>query len=75
MMSMAKKCDLCGEFYDVYNAKGDGEHYNSLILTSINIYDVIIDGSDYVECCPKCMNTITQMLESLKEKPKAKTKK
>ena len=39
-MANAKKCDICGKFYDIYNTTKDCKNHNSFRFANVNEYDV-----------------------------------
>lgn len=67
-MALAKKCDICGHLYEMYNTKGNEP--NALSLTQEYKCNTG-DGYNYVllrrfDCCPKCMSSIKDHIELLK---------
>lgn len=66
-MAFAKKCDICGMFYDEYGVKRDSKNPNGFMPVNID------HKGDYynnpcVDCCPKCMATIMETIETLKRR-------
>jgi hypothetical protein len=68
-MSLARKCDICGKYYENYGKSSMGnlfnepnsiklifEGYGSTSEMTINRYD----------CCPECMAEITKVINNLK---------
>lgn len=63
-MALAKKCDLCGAFYDhdvtvKHNAFALGKKTSEGFPMSDELKD----------CCPKCMSEIIDCLEHCKNRP------
>ena len=74
-MANAKKCDLCGKFYEHYGSKNPA----TFKVTEPNILDLGYedkDGTDVwsnqIDCCPACMTSIRNHIANLKkENPNA----
>ena len=68
-MAQAKKCDICGSFYNLYNTRRDSENVNGFVLLNIDA-----EGSyfkhDSVDCCPTCMDSIKAYIKELSERSK-----
>jgi hypothetical protein len=64
-MANAKKCDICGGFYDAYNDNYYNANPNYITYGFENEYDDHCDVSLY-ECCPKCMFEIMFLIEMIK---------
>lgn len=64
-MALAKKCDICGKLYETYNSKD-----NQLKPSGIMFVNVCADNTYYsgnvTDCCPECMNTITDAINGLR---------
>ena len=62
---LAKKCDRCGEYYDIYHylspiAKGKA---NGIILVDDdNDNDNTCISRKYIDLCPKCLNILVDWL-------------
>lgn len=61
-MAAAKKCNVCGTFYDNYNM--DNHESNGLKLTNEYVHNN--NYLEYYDCCPDCMRSIKKYIESLK---------
>ena len=64
-MAAAKRCDICGKLYELYNVKRDSEKVNGLMflnLDEINKYFT----HEAIDCCPECIKSIKDHIESLK---------
>lgn len=64
-MAIAKKCDICGSFYENYNMKDSEKKPNGFILVNLD------DERKYFahnakDCCPNCMTSILAHIETLK---------
>lgn len=52
-MSLAKKCDRCGKFYESYNMKRDSKNINGIMFLNLD------DKQKYyahgaIDLCPEC---------------------
>lgn len=63
-MASAKKCDICGKLYELYNDKDDVEKPNGLMFLNIDAYRKYF-GHDIVDCCPECMSLIIDFIATL----------
>ena len=52
-MAIAKECDICKKFYNIYNEKNDSTKPNGIIMAPI-------------DCCPNCINAILNVVNNLK---------
>lgn len=60
-MSDARRCDICGNFYEIELGKNDG-------FAFFNTYSGAGRGYDRLkDCCPDCVKAIKELLESRKE--------
>lgn len=65
-MSAAKKCDICGSLYEIYNVKKNPSCPNGIML--VNIDEIGSYHNNPVnDCCPTCMITIKETIEKLKK--------
>ena len=61
-MSDARRCDICGNFYDIKLNEKDGfAFFYTYNGTEHRGYDRIKD------CCPDCIKAIKELLKSRKE--------
>lgn len=67
-MSLAKKCDICGKFYEYYESPYMG--FRSINgISFINIDHTQVYSTKVTrDCCPECMDSIKQHIESLSKK-------
>lgn len=71
-MATARKCDICGSLYEMYNTKGKEPNALSLIQEyKCNVGD----GFSYTllkrfDCCPECMKSIINHINSRKTQVK-----
>lgn len=68
-MSIAKKCDICGKLYEVYNEEKNEENTNGLMFLNLDC------KRDYyshepIDCCPECMESIREHVNWLKDEKK-----
>lgn len=64
-MAKAKKCDICGKFYEMYNVRKDSRKPNGFHMLNIDEDGRYFSGP-VVDCCPECMTSIQNHIESLK---------
>jgi hypothetical protein len=66
-MAKAKKCDVCGKFYEMYNVRQDSRKPNGFQMLNIDADGRYFSGPT-VDCCQECMTSIQNHIESLKKK-------
>ena len=66
-MALAKKCDICGKLYEVYNFGKSSNKPNGFMLLNIDSTMNYFKGP-VRDCCPECMNSIMKHIESLKKR-------
>ena len=65
-MPLAKKCDICGSFYEHYEMDvRDCKNINGIGLLNID-KKMIYGVKEVLDCCPSCMKSIKQHIEMLK---------
>lgn len=64
-MANAKKCDICGGFYDAYNTDYSKNDPNYIQYGFEDDKDEHWDTALH-ECCPKCMFEILFLIEMIK---------
>ena len=64
-MAVAKKCDICGKFYELYNVKNDSKNTNGFMFLNINDERKYY-AHDIIDCCPECMRSIRGHIDLLK---------
>ena len=67
VMAIAKKCDVCGTYYEPYNIKCSSERVNGLMFLNIDTSQKYFSHNT-IDCCPKCMETIKRHIRSLQVK-------
>lgn len=65
-MAKAKKCDICGKFYEMYNVRQDSRKPNGFQMLNIDADGRCYFSGPTVDCCPECMASIQNHIESLK---------
>ena len=64
-MALAKKCDICGKYYEVsgdnYNKSANAIQIRSRNLTNTQYWEL-----DTYDCCPQCINSIVNLIDNLK---------
>lgn len=63
-MALAKKCDICGSFYEPYNCNDDPDNPSGIMLVNVCADNTYFSG-DVTDCCPECMATIMDAIDSL----------
>lgn len=63
-MALAKKCDICGRFYETYNSKNNQLKPSGIMFVNVCVDDTFYSG-DVTDCCPKCMAAIMNAVDSL----------
>ena len=64
-MALAKKCDICGKLYETYNSKDNQLKPSGVMFVNVCADDTYYSGN-VTDCCPECMNTITDAINSLR---------
>lgn len=64
-MAIAKKCDLCGKYYDSYNEKKDSNNTNGIMFINIDDQQKFYKN-DLIDLSPECMESIKKHVERLK---------
>lgn len=62
-MAIAKKCDRCGKYHDIYNDKENPHKINSIIPANAN-YKNQCYSHKIINLCPDCMNELKKWLEN-----------
>ena len=65
-MRIAKKCDLCGAFYTNYHIEYDSKNINGIATLNIDKKGCYFTHN-VIDCCPECMESIKNHLESLRK--------
>ena len=65
-MSLGKKCDVCGKFYEDYTINNENREVNAFVLVCTDKYDRWSNTDDTIDCCPRCMRSILRHIESLR---------
>lgn len=63
-MATAKKCDVCGRLYEIYNDKNDKKKVNGLMFLNVDARRQYF-SHEVVDCCPQCMFSIKNHIELL----------
>ena len=63
-MAVAKKCDICGAYYDPYNWK-EFDPPNGFMYLNIDNEGDYEKGEPY-DCCPNCMDRIENFIKDIK---------
>lgn len=65
-MSIARKCDLCGKLYELYNIGNIFSLSNGFKFINKD-EDGGITNHKSIDCCPECLKSIQDHIESLKK--------
>lgn len=60
-MSVAKKCDRCGRFYEEYNIKNDSSNINGIMKLNVDRHQKYF-GHDVIDLCPECTESFKRWL-------------
>ena len=63
-MAFAKKCDICGSYFDDPDDVKDSEQYNCIGFCS-RYSCADFRKSNVLDCCPACMKSIQEHIEKL----------
>ena len=66
-MALARKCDLCGTFHDIYNTKQSSTSHNAIRFLNLDKKNAYFQ-TEPIDCCPECMNSIKLLIGKLTEK-------
>lgn len=70
-MALAKKCDVCGKFYDHYEAINDYDgafrNYNTLTVYRKTKYEKSTTTKYNFDLCPECMKAFEEWINNRKE--------
>lgn len=66
-MSLARKCDLCGKFHNIYNVKQSKYDHNAIRFMNVDERDRFFETKP-IDCCPECMHSIKLHIETLAAK-------
>lgn len=61
---LAKKCDLCGNFYDHYDGWRENEEEANAIIFNDRGLDGRSTGRKLYDLCPECMNKILETMRN-----------
>ena len=64
-MAIVKKCDICGDTYDVYNEPKNPERTNGFMFVNIDIQGKYYANKP-IDCCQTCMDHIRECIADLK---------
>lgn len=67
-MSLAKKCDLCGNLYEDYTINVEDNAVNAFVLVCTDDEDRWSNVKEAIDCCPQCMRSIVRHIRSLQPK-------
>lgn len=71
-MAEAKKCDICGGLYEMYNCKIPTKYPNYIELNSESVSGSV-RGITHYDCCPDCMYQIGALIYDLQNPGKDET--
>lgn len=68
-MALAKKCDICGDYYDPYEVEMDGKKLNGFTWTWADVLEAnefLCPMDEAIDCCPECMRKIQHFVKTLR---------
>ena len=66
-MALAKKCDICGKFYEPYATEYDRQSVNGLAIVFVKEDGGYRTPPDAItDCCPECMKAIIHYIDGLR---------
>lgn len=65
-MAIAKKCDICGALYELYNTKNSVDKTNGIMFVNIDEHSKYYSHAAE-DCCPSCMDSIKQHINTLRK--------
>lgn len=65
-MANAKKCDICGKYYDIYNSKLMDKKANGMQFIIKDTYNNVFICDNILDLCPRCMESINEHIKFLK---------
>lgn len=71
-MALAKKCDICGKYYDPYEIEICEKLVNGFTWTWTDSDELFFCPiKKALDCCPECMAKIRDFIAELKKKEKS----
>lgn len=67
-MSLAKKCDICGKYYEDYSMVFKNEKINAFVFVETDEECRYNCSKDATDCCPECLSSITHHIRMLETK-------
>ena len=64
-MSSAMKCDVCGKFYDFYNANRNSKNPNSVRFTIKEPDGSVWCCDGVIDLCPECMERVMNHIKEV----------
>jgi len=61
-MAIAKKCDRCGKFHEIYNKNDDSSNINSLVTANADEYNKRYHQK-LINLCPDCKDSFFNWLK------------
>lgn len=63
-MALARKCDVCGKFYEPYGLQVGDKNGIKFVRTNS---DLTISNLDKLDCCKECLAAIEDAIENRKD--------
>lgn len=75
-MAIARRCDICGGYYDYYKVIPEKDiNFNAVDLCILDRNDrTTLDAHNRLDCCPVCANIIKETIDNLWENVARRTK-
>ena len=66
-MSIARKCDVCGELYEPYNMSNAKDNPNGIMFLNIDNAQKYFSHKA-MDCCPNCMSRLQEYIKYIKSR-------
>lgn len=63
-MSIARKCDICGSYYDLHGIQSGKENTNVIMFLNEDMNGKHYKN-DVVKCCSRCMKSIRVYIDAM----------
>ena len=60
-MAIAKMCDRCGKFYEMYNTKNDPDKINGIMTLNLDESEKYYSQTQF-DLCPECKDSFEKWL-------------
>ena len=63
---IAKKCDRCGTYYELYNVQHNAKKTNGIVFVNIDASSQYFTNTT-IDLCPKCMEAVRKFVEQVEK--------